>query len=133
MNEQVSAWLSAVEGLQEAHERLIRVEIRNMDAIDFIRKYDHEDCLFYCDPPYLPETRVVEESYENEMTLEQHHDLLVALSSISGKFVLSGYPSSVYNDVGYINRWNRVDIKIDSKASSAAVKPIKTECLWMNY
>lgn len=36
MNENVSAWLSAVDGLTGCHERLRRVEIRNLDAIKFI-------------------------------------------------------------------------------------------------
>jgi len=133
MNEQVSAWLSAVEGLSEAHERLIRVEIRNMDAIDFICKYDHENCLFYCDPPYMPETRNAKNTYENEMTYKQHSDLLNCLVRIKGKFILSGYRSYIYDVEALNNEWNRVDIKIDNKASSTAVKPIKTECLWMNF
>ena len=133
MNEQVSAWLSAVEGLPEAHERLIRVEIRNMDAIEFIRKYDHKDCLFYCDPPYLHETRVTNSDYQYEMSPEQHTQLLMKLKKIKGKFILSGYRHIIYDAIAAANNWRRVDIEIDNKASSQFTKPIKTECLWMNY
>ena len=133
MNEQVSAWLSAVEGLPEAHERLIRVELRNMDACNFIRKYDHENCLFYCDPPYLHETRTATNAYEYEMTIKQHSNLLECLQDIKGKFIVSGYESKMYSSFAWRANWSRVEIAIDNKASSATTKPIKTECLWMNF
>ncbi|MGC3968922.1 MAG: DNA adenine methylase [Pirellulales bacterium] len=38
MNEQASAWLSAVEGLPDAHERLIRVIVENGFALKLIRQ-----------------------------------------------------------------------------------------------
>ena len=59
MNEQVSSWLSAVEGLPEAHERLRRVAIYCEDACSLIRREDDANTLFYCDPPYISQTRVV--------------------------------------------------------------------------
>ena len=89
MNENVSAWLSAVEGLPEAHARLGRVEIRNMDACEFIQKYDHPKALFYCDPPYLHQTRhekAANNEYTHEMTFEQHDNLLSRLSAIIRAF-----------------------------------------------
>lgn len=68
MNEQVSSWLSAIEGLQDAHERLKRVVITNHDALDVIKSQDGEKTLFYLDPPYLHETRSATKCYEHEMT-----------------------------------------------------------------
>lgn len=132
MNEQVSAWLSAVEGLPEAHKRLKRVEIRCMDAINFINKYDHENCLFYCDPPYLASTRNCKQ-YEFEMSDSDHLTLLNTLARIKGKFILSGYPNEMYSTVSHINKWKMISMDIDNKASSKLTKDIKTECLWMNY
>lgn len=133
MNENVSAWLTAVDGLPDVHQRLRRVEIRNMDAIEFIRKYDHANCLFYCDPPYLHETRTAKDAYQNEMDVSQHERLLLTLVDIKGRFILSGYPSDLYNGVANMNGWHRVDIEIDNKSSGKKVKDVKTECLWMNY
>ena len=133
MNENVSAWLSAVEGLPEWHERFKRVEVRNMPAVDFIRRYDHERALFYCDPPYLHETRVTTSDYAHEMTPEQHLALLDALSDIRGRFILSGYPSGMYDDRAVVRGWHRREIAIDNKASSAREKAKKIECLWTNY
>jgi DNA adenine methylase len=133
MNEQASSWLSAVDGLRDAHARLRRVVILNRDAIEVIKQQDGPQTVFYCDPPYLHETRSVTDAYENEMTLAQHENLLAALAHIGGRFLLSGYPSTTYNVVAEHYGWNRVDIEIDNKSSGSKVKEIKTECVWMNY
>ena len=133
MNEQVSAWLTAVAGLPQIHHRLLRVEIRNMPAIEFIGKYDHANCCFYCDPPYLHETRSTTGEYACEMSRTEHGELLDALAGIHGKFVLSGYPSDLYADWANRHKFHCVEIEIDNKASSAKTKQKKTECLWMNY
>jgi DNA adenine methylase len=96
MNEQVSAWLSAVEGLPEVHARLKRVEIRCQDAVKFIEELDSPETLFYCDPPYVQETRNCPQAYEHEMSFEDHEMLLAVLGQIEGKFLLSGYPHWLY-------------------------------------
>ncbi len=132
MSENVSAWTSAVDGLPEAHERLRRVEIRNMDACEFIRRYDSPDAVFYCDPPYLHETRTVTNAYEHEMSAHDHERLLDTLAAIEGKFLLSGYPSAMYKDFAARHGWHCETRSIENKASSASEKPKMTECLWMN-
>lgn len=133
MNEQVSSWLSAIEGLPEAHARLKRVVILNRSATDVIRQQDGPNTLFYLDPPYLHETRVTTGDYECEMSEEDHAELLFTLKGIEGKFILSGYRSELYDHHAEEDDWHRVDIEIDNKASSKKVKDKKTECLWMNY
>lgn len=133
MNEQVSSWLSALDGLPEAHERLRRVVILNRPAVDVIRSQDGPDTLYYCDPPYMHETRVTTEDYRHEMTVGQHQDLLIALCAVKGKFVLSGYRCGLYDAASERYGWRRVDIEIDNKASGAKIKAKKVESLWMNY
>ena len=133
MNENVSAWLSAVDGLPEAHERLRRVEVRNMDAVRFIKLYDHEKALFYCDPPYLHDTRVTKSDYQHEMSEDDHLRLLDCLAGIKGKFILSGYPSLLYAKAADANGWLSVGKMIDNKASGKKSKEQKNEMLWMNY
>lgn len=134
MNEQVSSWLSAIEGLPEAHERLKRVVILNDDALKVIGQQDGPKTLFYLDPPYLHSTRVTTSDYECEMDENQHMTLLKVLEDIEGKFILSGYRSSLYQIFEDSNpHWRRVEIEIDNKASSKATKETKTECLWMNF
>ena len=133
MNEQVSSWLSAIDGLTEAHNRLSRVAIYSEDARSVIRREDDRDAFFYCDPPYVRSTRVVEQAYSCEMTNDHHQFLLDTLGSIEGKFLLSGYRNELYDAAAKKYGWKRLDIAIDNKASSKKVKPTKIECLWSNY
>lgn len=133
MNEQVSSWLTAIDGLPEIHERLKRVVIVNDDAVTVIRREDSPNTFHYCDPPYLHETRVVTDAYSHEMTVEDHERLLVALTELKGKFLLSGYRNDLYDGFTDRHGWTRVDREIDCKASSAKEKPKRVESLWMNY
>lgn len=133
INEQVSAWLNVIEGLPDVHQRLKNVVILNQSACDVIRKQDGENTLFYCDPPYLHETRSTTGEYAYEMTEEQHRELLDVLARISGRFMLSGYPSELYSKWEQNHGWKRHDFLIDNKAAAGKVKETKTECLWCNY
>ena len=131
MNEQASAWMSAVEGLPQVASRLKRVVILNQDALTVIRKEDSAKTLFYLDPPYLHETRVTTSDYQYEMTSEDHKELLTVLLEVKGKVMLSRYPSKLYTSM--LKGWKCKKFQIDNKASSAKVKPTKTECVWMNF
>ena len=133
INEQVNAWLSVVDGLPDVHERLRKVLILNQDACDVIRKQDGPNTLFYCDPPYVHETRSTTGEYFHEMTEDQHRKLLDVLAGIEGKFMLSGYPSSLYSQWETKHGWKRHDYLIDNKAAAGKVKETKTECLWCNF
>ncbi len=133
INEQVNAWLSVVDGLPEIHERPRSVVILNQSACDVIRKQDGENTLFYCDPPYVHETRSTTGEYAHEMTEDQHRELLDVLAGIEGKFMLSGYPSAMYSQWESRHGWKRHDYLIDNKAAAGKVKETKTECLWCNF
>jgi DNA adenine methylase len=133
MQEQCSAWLSAVEGLPAVHARLQRVLILNRPAVEAIRSQDGPRTLFYCDPPYLAETRTVADAYRHEMTGEQHRELLDALAGIKGRFLLSGYHCQLYDDAAARHGWHCHEIEIDNKAGAGASKRMMTECVWMNY
>lgn len=133
INEQVNAWLSVVEGLPDVHQRLRSVLILNQNACDVIRKQDGQHTLFYCDPPYLHETRSTTGEYAFEMTEAQHCELLDVLAGIEGKFMLSGYPSQLYSQWEVRHGWNRHEFLIDNKAASGKVKETMTECLWCNF
>lgn len=133
MNEQASSWLTAIEGLPDVHARLKRVVILNRPALDVITQQDGERTLFYLDPPYLHETRATTGEYAHEMTEADHQALLDVLVGVEGKFILSGYPSTLYDNYAFRCGWQCERIEIDNKASSAKDKEIKMECLWMNY
>ncbi len=133
INEQVSAYLNVVEGLPDVHQRLRKVVILNQSACDVIRKQDGEHTLFYCDPPYLHETRSTTGEYAYEMTEAQHRELLDVLAKVAGKFMLSGYPSELYREWEQRYGWKRHELLIDNKASAHKVKETMTECLWCNF
>ncbi len=133
MNEQVSAWLNAIESLPAVHARLKRVLILCDDALRVVRQQDGPNTLFYLDPPYLGTVRVTEDVFRHEMTREQHVELLETLSCIRGKFLLSGYNTNLYDDFAKRFGWRRAEMVIDCKASASAHKPQRTECVWMNY
>lgn len=133
MNEQVSAWLTAVEGLPDVHERMKRVVVLNRDALDVIRQQDGPNTLFYLDPPYLHETRATTKDYAHEMTREQHAALLDALDKLQGKFLLSGYRSDLYDEHGDVCGWFREDVEVPNNAAVGDSKRRMTECVWMNY
>jgi DNA adenine methylase len=133
INEQVSAWLNVIEGLPDIHQRLRNVVILNQNACDVIRKQDGLQTLFYCDPPYVHETRSTTGEYAFEMTEVQHIELLNVLAGIEGRFMLSGYLSDLYLQWERQHGWKRHEFLIDNKAASGKVKETKTECLWCNF
>ena len=132
MNEQASAWLSAVEGLPAVHERLKRVVIVGpKDAKEVIRQQDGEQTLFYLDPPYLDETRTAPEVYRFEMTRDQHAELLDLVNAVKGKVMLSGYDSALYQEK--LAHWNRHAFEVPNNAASGDSKRRMTEVLWCNF
>jgi len=131
MNEQASAWLSAIEGLPAVHGRLKRVAVLNRDAFDVIRQQDSEGTLFYLDPPYLSETRTVDDVYTHEMTVSQHADLLDTVKNCRGKVMLSGYRSPMYDD--QLAAWNRHEFSLPNQAASGKTKRRMIEVVWCNF
>src|SRR5881409_752516 len=81
----VSRWLGSIEALPGIAERLLRVQIENRPALEAIRLYDDRRTLFYCDPPYLHETRGDCKAYGFEMGTPDHAELANALSGLRGR------------------------------------------------
>lgn len=134
MNEQVAAWLGAIEGLDAVHERMKRVLITTDDALDVIRREDGERTLFYLDPPYLHETRATTKEYGlHEMGDAEHMALLALLATLTGRFLLSGYRSKLYDRWAKSNKWRRVDFDVPNNAAGGKTKRRMVESVWMNY
>ncbi|MFO0965473.1 MAG: DNA adenine methylase [Gemmataceae bacterium] len=132
MNNDVSAWLTAVEGLPQVHARLKRVLILNRPALEVLRGHDGPHTLFYLDPPYVHETRATTGEYDHEMTAEEHRALLTVLSELKGRFLLSGYRSALYDDVAAERGWRRHDFELPNQAASGPKKRRMVECVWTN-
>lgn len=133
MNEQVSGWLTAIEGLPAVHERLKRVLILNRPALDVIRQQDGEKTVFYCDPPYQHETRATTGDYSHEMNDADHRELLETLAGIKGRFLLSGYRSSLYDSFASKYAWQRHEFEVANHAAGGETKRKMTECVWTSY
>ena len=124
----VSRWLGGVEALDEIAARLLRVQIENRPAVDVIKLYDSSDTLFYCDPPYLHETRGDKNAYGFEMDITAHEELADVLQKVRGKVAVSGYRCDAMDR--FFKGWRRFDAP---KKQCHSIKQIRQECLWMNY
>jgi DNA adenine methylase len=131
MNGNVSEWLGAVDGLADVHARLRRVLIECRDGIELIAREDTPDTLFYCDPPYLHETRTTTDGYRHEMTDADHVRLAKVLNGVKGKVILSGYPSGLYD--GLYSGWRRREFRKKNNAAGGRIKAEEIETLWLNY
>jgi DNA adenine methylase len=134
MSNEVSAWLTAVEGLPAVHARLKRVLILDRPALDVIRQQDGPDTLFYLDPPYLHETRATTGEYGPcEMTESDHVALLSLLAGLRGKWILSGYPSAIYDSFFKDFPHTRHDFDLPNNAAGGKTKRRMTECVWCSF
>lgn len=126
-------WFSEISNIDRFVDRISHAQIENDTAENVIRRYDSEDAIFYCDPPYLPETRNGG-VYANEMTLEDHKRLLELLLTCKGAVCLSGYPSVLYNEM--LSGWTltKKDVLCQlGRNSPTGIKDAKrVECLWRN-
>jgi DNA adenine methylase len=124
----VSRWLGSVEDLPDIAMRLLRVQIENRPALDVIRLYDSPDTLFYCDPPYVHESRGDNKAYAFEMDEQSHRDLAEVLNAAKGKVAISGYKCKLMDEL--YPSWHRHDATVKNCHS---VKKPRQEALWTNY
>jgi DNA adenine methylase len=124
----VSRWLGSVENLPEIVQRLLRVQIEHDSAIKVIKRYDSEETLFYCDPPYPHDSRGDSQAYAYEMTDEQHRELSHVLHNLQGKVAISGYKCPLMEEL--YGDWKL--IQAPTKACHST-KGLRTEALWVNY
>ena len=89
-------------------------------------QYDYSGTeLVYCDPPYLIETRTSQRRYRFDYTVEQHLELLRQLKRLPCHVILSGYRSSLYDEL--LSGWNQIEIQVMSRGGP------RTEKLWFNF
>ncbi|MCC6599999.1 MAG: DNA adenine methylase [Crocinitomicaceae bacterium] len=126
----VSRWLGGVEQLDFIAERLLRVQIENRPAIDIIKLYDSKGTLFYCDPPYIHETRGDTKAYGFEMNDNHHRELAKALNSIEGLAAISNYECELMEEIYPSKRWKKV---FSPEKTIHSTKDTRQEVLWINY
>jgi DNA adenine methylase len=133
MCEQVSAWLSAVDGLPAVAERLSRMYtiVRNRDALEIMTEFDHADTLQYLDPPYLPSTRAAKSVYRHECDEDWHRRFLEVAANLESKVMISGYPSELYGE--RLKSWECHVREVPNAAAGGKRKRIMRECVWTNF
>lgn len=128
----VNAWETIFEVIPDIHQRLKGVYILNKPALKVISAWNAENTLCYCDPPYVPDSRVSKKTYEDEeMSIDDHIELCNALLKFKGKVIISGYFSTLYKES--FKDWNFKSKQIANHSSQKKVKSTKLECIWMNY
>jgi DNA adenine methylase len=126
----VSRWLGGVRQLEFIAERLLRVQIENRPATELIQIYDSEKTLFYCDPPYIHETRGDTRSYRYEMDTGQHKELSEVLNSVAGRVAISNYECKLMDDLYPSPKWRK---HYSLEKTIHSTKDKRQEVLWVNY
>ena len=118
----------AVENLLPIAERLRRVQIENMDALELMRRGDYPSSLFYVDPPYVLRTRAnIYHSYAHELSNDDHMRLSETLRGLSGYVLLSAYEDPLYEELYRAHDW--ISVSAETRANSGR---IAEEILWIN-
>lgn len=119
-----AVWNRLPERILAAAKRLKPCYIENRPAVEVIRRYEREEAVIYCDPPYLLSTRSCP-YYACEMTDEEHVELLQTLIEHPGPVLLSGYESEMYREM--LSDWNTT-----RRTVCAEKGRIREEVLWLN-
>jgi len=138
-----NGFFGAIESLPEVANRLLQaqVQVEHRDFREIFKQYDTPGTYFYCDPPYISETRKTGE-YKYEMTLEDHEELVQLLLDIKGNAMLSGYNHAAYRPLEeagwYKKSWNTAchaagrprASGIRGKGAALKMQP-RTETVWI--
>ncbi len=130
-----AAWVQWPEDAEAFTHRLRGVIVEQRPALEVIAQQDDEETLFYCDPPYVFDTRAFLQGavqpfcYRHEMTDDDHRALANTLSGIRGMVVLSGYHSPLYDEL--YTGW-RVEERVALADSALHGRTERMEVLWLN-
>ena len=129
----VSKWHGSIEGLNEVAERFRRVEIHSRDALELIEAKDGLGTLFYCDPPYVHDTRTAPRAYgPYEMPDDDHRRLAALLNRCRAKVTISGYDHPLYDQLYPAPRWKKIIDPIKRLPANRRAVP-RSEVLWVNW
>ena len=81
--------------------------------------------LVYSDPPYLKHTRTSGRRYRFDYEVQDHIELLELLKELPCSVILSGYPSSLYDEL--LPEWRTLALQVMNQGG------VRTEKLWFNF
>ncbi len=103
-----------------------QVEKVNGCAHRFLAEYDYQGReLVYSDPPYLHHTRSSGRRYRFDYQEHNHVELLTLLKRLPCNVIVSGYPSSLYEQL--LADWRSLELQVMNHAG------VRTEKLWFNF
>jgi len=115
---------------EEMAIRLQNVQIESADALYIINGRDSEDSFFYLDPPYFNSDCGHYDGYSEQ----DFENLLLLMSRIKGKFLMSSYPSELLKKYCVANEWRTWSIEqnvtVNNKSGN---NKKKIEVLTSNY
>jgi DNA adenine methylase len=130
----VNAWDTIRRDMNRIHNRLYYAKFERADALDVIgsRHFNKPNVLFYLDPPYVASTRTSPNIYANEMSEDEHVDLLRLITSRQFKtqVVLSGYHNDLYDKL--LGDWRRVEFDMPNHSGQTKTKQRRIEVLWLS-
>lgn len=127
-------WVLRQEKLGRIHDRLRHVQIECRDALDILKEWDGPDTVFYCDPPYVLETRSKKKYYAHETDDEYHRELVRTLRDVRGAVVLSGYNHPLYDPL-LSSGWRADSYASDAKMTvhqKGGRREERREVVWRN-
>ncbi|WP_430438293.1 DNA adenine methylase [Neorhodopirellula lusitana] len=131
MPEPVSKYLSAVDGLPEVADRFRTVVVESLPALEIFKKYDADDSLFYCDPPYPHSTLANQKQplYGCTMSDADHLEFLITIKALKAKVIVSGYSTPAYDRE--LSSWRKRERSTHVQFSNSGGS--RSEALWMNF
>jgi DNA adenine methylase len=137
----VDSYLRAAQRLPQFHARLRGVILHDEDWRHILARYDHRDTLFYLDPPYVPTTRRSGRYYD-ELSMQDHEELIERLLVCRGQAILSGYPNKIYVQLEHAG-WRRLDTQLTcmlagatrstgKKGAGARAEQQRQESIWIS-
>ena len=126
----------SVDNLFKIRDRLRKVIIENKDYGEIISFFDSENTVFYLDPPYWIDQKVVNDYYPGGQNFD-HYRLADILNKIKGKAILSYYEHpeleklySTWNKKVYNMVKSSVGIKVHQTNTT---RPKSQEILYFNF
>lgn len=115
---------------EEYAQRMQNVNLECADALYVIGSRDTDESFFYCDPPYFNSDCGHYDGYSEQ----DFENLLILLSKIKGKFLLSSYPSPLLQRYVKANGWHYqcYEQGVSVNAKAGYIKR-KWEMLTANY
>jgi len=115
---------------KELSDRLELVQVESRDALEVVLGRDNPTTFFYVDPPYIDTAC----GHYTGYTRDDFEKLLVALSKIKGKFLLSSFPSDLLEKYSRKYKWQTKTIEMNLCVQGAKKNGRrKTEVLTANY